>query len=903
MGFFRRDRSPHPVPLWRRYRAFFRPNVDVDVEDELRFHLEMRIADYERRGYSREEAERLARAQFGDVDGVRTWLTHHDRQRQRRETRIEIMDSLLQDVRYAARRLSQRPGFALTVILVLGLGIGAATTMFSAVDAALLRPLPFQRDDRLVTVGGVYIPLEGSTSRRRMGIEEVSAMRGVFTHVAAYAPGGLNLSNVNAPRRLDVALVTPDFFATLGIPIALGRGFTADEGKPGAPHVAVISDGLWRDAFGADPDIVGKDVRLSDVPYQIVGVMPRGFRFPEETEAWLPLTSPIPKTFALFEAFRGWLPSTFIARLAPGATLQRANAVIGARIRQYQTPEEQKKALAEQQKTKLTPVRPLRDVLVGERRTPLLVLMGATALVLLVACANVTNLLLSRALAQRGELALRSALGASRTRIVRQLLVESLLLALGGGVVGTLFAFAGVGVLGALMPPTLAGAAPTQVDVRVLAFSLGTVLFTGIVSGLWPALTASRANANETIKSSGPNGSVGREGTWARRTFVVAELALALMLAVGAGLMLHSLQQLLATDLGVRPASVATLELTLPRVTYMEPAARRRFFDEVAERARALPGVQEVAAVNELPLRGMGTLSLVVEPVDRPRGPDKEPAFAQLLYATPSYFATLGIPLVRGRTFSVPYDSARPPEVVISESLARAAWPGEDPIGKRIKNIFGGPPVVVVGVVGDVRPQSAEGERQPQMYFDMSRTPQLNAALLARGTLPPKVLATRLRDAVRAVDPAQAVYNVRPMTDVISGAIAPRRTNTTLLTLFGIVAVGLAAMGVYGVIAYGVTRRTKEIGIRMALGAQPRNILSLIAREGIVLSVLGIALGAAGAWALRKVVASLLYGVSADDPLAFAGAAFVLFAIALVATLVPARAALKVDPARTIRVE
>jgi predicted permease len=335
----------------------------------------------------------------------------------------------------------------------------------------------------------------------------------------------------------------------------------------------------------------------------------------------------------------------------------------------------------------------------------------------------------------------------------------------------------------------------------------------------------------------------------------------------------------------------------------MEPAARRRFFDEVAARARALPGVQEAAAVNELPLRGVGSIFLAVEAEDRPRASGKDPAFAQLLYATPSYFATLGIPLLRGHTFSTPYDSARPPEVIISESMARMTWPGEDAIGKRLKSPLSGSWVVVVGVVGDVRPLSAEGERQPQMYHDMARTPQLNAALLARGTLPPEVLATRLRDAVRAVDPVQAVYNVRPMTEVISGAIAPRRTNTTLLTLFGIVAVGLAAMGVYGVIAYGVTRRTKEIGIRMALGAQPGSIIALIAREGIVLAMLGVAIGAAGAWALRKVLASLLYGVSVDDPLAFGGAAMVLFAIAVVATLMPARAALKVDPARTIRAE
>jgi predicted permease len=893
----RRRQSPKAEPLWRRYRAFFRPNVDADVDDELRFHLDMRIADFERRGHSREEAERLTRERFGEVDEVRDWLTQHDRQRERREERSEIMDSLLLDVRYAVRRLTQRRGFALTVILVLALGIGAATTMFSAVDAALLRPLPFQRDDRLVTLSGIDIPVrEFDSPQHQADINDTRALRNVFTHVAAYAPGGLNLSDVDEPMRLDVALVTDDLFSTLGVPVALGRGFTADEGRPEGPRVAILSDGLWRRHFGADPAIVGRDIRLNDRPYQVVGVMPADFRFPQQTDVWLPLT--VPGTFAQFEAFRGWMPSTVVARLAPGVTEENAATAVSSLIRRFQSPERRAQPLES------PVVQPLRDELVGTRRTALLVLMGATALVLLVACANVTNLMLSRTLGQRAELALRAALGASRGRLVRQLLVESVLLALSGGVLGVTLAFAGVRALGAVMPPELAGAAPAQVDVRVLAFSLVVALLTGLVSGLWPALDGSRANANETIKSGGPTGSVGREGVWTRRTFVVAELAFALMLAVGAGLMLRSLQALLATDTGVRPQSVATLELTLPAASYQKSADRRRFYDGVMNRLRAVPGVNDVAVVNELPLRGKGSISITIEAEGRPPASDEERQFAQLLFTTPSYFSTLGIPLLRGRTFNVPYDSARPPEVIVNETMARTLWPDEDPIGKRIRSFMPKSPApVVVGVVGDVRAVSLESKRTPQMYYDFASRLSPNAALLARGTVPPEVLATRLREAVHAVDPSQAVYNVRPMTEVISGAIAPRRTNTTLLTLFGIVAVGLAAMGVYGVIAYGVTRRTREIGIRMALGAQPRQILGLVAREGVLLAVLGIALGAGGAWALRRVLAALLYGITPNDPLAFGGAAIVLLAIALVATLIPARQALRVDPAKTIRAE
>lgn len=806
------------------------------------------------------------------------------------------MDSVMQDVRYAARRLRQRPGFALTVVLVLGLGIGAATTMFSAVDAALLRPLPFQRDDRLVTLNGIEVPVrEFNSPQHEADINDARALRNVFTHVSAYAPGGMNLSDVNAPVRLNVALVTADLFSTLGVPVARGRGFSADEGKPDGPHVAVLSDGLWRRQFGADPSLIGRDVRLNDVPYRVIGVMPPSFRFPQETEIWLPLS--IPTTWDQFEAFRGWLPKTVIGRLAPGVSVNQARVTVHSLIERYQSPE--RRAYPSDRPA----VEPLRDTLVGKQRTALLVLLGATALVLLVACANVTNLLLSRALAQRNELALRAALGASRARIVRQLLVESVLLALSGGVVGVAVAYAGVRLLGTLMPPELAGASPAQVDARVLTFSLIVALLTGIAAGLWPAIGASRARATETIRSAAPTSTMGREGAWARRTFVVAELALALMLAVGAGLMLRSLQELLGTDTGVRPASVATLELTLPSAGYHSNADRRRFYDEVLTRMEAMRGVTGVAAVNELPLRGQPSITITVDAEGAPPVPMEQRHMAQLLYTTPSYFSTLGIPVLRGRTFSVPYDTARPPEVIVNETMAHDLWPGSDPIGKRLTSFFKGGSPVVVGVVGDVRPVSVETQQLSQMYYNLASAPPSNAALLARGSLPPDVLATRLRDAVHAVDPTQAVYNVRPMTEVISGAIAPRRTNTTLLTLFGIVAVGLAAMGVYGVIAYGVARRTKEIGIRIALGAQPRNIITLIAREGVLLALFGIALGAAGAWALRRVVASLLYGITVDDPLAFAGAAIALFAIAVVATLIPARAALKVDPARTIRAE
>ncbi|HEU4628503.1 MAG TPA: ABC transporter permease [Gemmatimonadaceae bacterium] len=886
------------VPRWRRYLRFWGPDVDADVEDELRFHLEMRAAHLEARGHPPDEARRLARARFGDVGRVRAWLRTHDRRRQRRTERIEAMDALLLDLRYAARKLRQQPAFTLAVVLVLGLGIGAATAMFSAVDALLLRPLPFQHDGRLVVLHGVdNTTREFAGERQGMPyLPDVRAMRDVFSHVAAVAPGALNLTDPDAPARLRVALATPDLFATLGVRPALGRAFTPEEGTPDGPLAAILSDGLWRRYYGGDTAVLGRDLRLNGRPYRIVGVMPRGFGFPEETEVWVPM--PVPMTLARWDAFRGWMPSIFVARLAPGVTSAQADAKLTSLIRRFQSPERR----AEPRER--AAVRPLRDVLVGDRRTALLVLMGATALVLLVACANVTNLLLSRAAARREEMALRAALGSGRLRLVRQLLVESTLLAVAGALLGVVLAHASLGALRALTPEALAGTVAPRVDGRVLLFSLTAALVTGVGFGLWPAIGASRANANQVIKGGNAGGATAREGARARRVFVVAELALALMLAVGAGLMLRSLQTLLASDSGVEAESVATLELTLPRTMYETPAARQQFFEQVMHRLRATPGVQSAAWVNELPLRGKSSISISVQPEGRPPQDPRDMIMAQLLYASADYFETLGISVLRGRGFTIPVDSTRP-EVIINETLARQLWPGENPIGQRLSSIYpdGRPGPTVVAIVGDVKAVSLESDAQGQMYYPIDDSPPSNGAILVRGTLEPRVLAARLHDAVRAVNPAQAVYNVRPMTEVIAGAIAPRRANTLLITAFGLVAVALAAVGVYGVIAYGITRRTREIGIRMALGARSGDVLALVLREGVALALLGVAIGLAGAWALRRVIASLLYGIAPSDPVTFVGAALALLVIALAATLLPARQALRVDPARTIRVE
>ncbi|HEX6695133.1 MAG TPA: ABC transporter permease, partial [Longimicrobiales bacterium] len=813
----------------------------------------------------------------------------------RQNDRTESMDAFLLDLRYALRKLGQQRSFTLSVVTVLALGIGAATAMFSAVDAALLRPLPFEHDEQLVVLSGIDNPTREFGSEQSMPyLGDARALSDIFTGVSAVAPGGLNLTDTQSPVRLRVALATIDLFHTLGVEVAHGRGFTVEEGKPDGPLAAILSDNLWRRQFGADPGVIGREIRLNGKPHMIVGIMPRGFGYPSETELWLPM--PVPMTLARWEAFRGWMPTTYIARLAPGATTAQAEDRLTTLIRRFQKPEQRAAPLED------GPVERFRDVLVGNRRTALLVLMGATALVLLVACANVTNLLLSRASARRDEIALRAALGASRGRLVRQLLVESVVLSTTGAAAGVILAWVSLGALNALTPAAMAGTVRATIDVRVLLFSLAAALITGVGFGLWPAVGASAADAGETMKNGNAGEATVREGARLRRAFVIAEVALALMLAVGAGLMLRSLQTLLSTDPGMKADAVATLELTLPRATYPTAAARSVFYDAVLERLRSAPGVEAAAIVNELPLRGKSSISVTARREGAPPASMEEMKFAQLLHVTSDYFNAMGIPLIRGTGFSASPDTARP-EVVINRTLAAELWPGENPIGQRMASMFGdgGKGPVVVGVVGDVSAGSIESEPTAQMYYPAETSPPSNAAIVARGGLNPRVLAGRLQSAVRAVDPSQAVYNVRPMTEVISSAIVPRRANTILITTFGIIAVVLAGVGVYGVIAFAVARRTREIGIRVALGARRSDVLSLIMREGLTLTLVGIGIGLAGAWALRKVMASLLYGIAPSDPLTFAGAVIALVVIALSAILLPARQALRVDPARTIR--
>jgi predicted permease len=638
--------------------------------------------------------------------------------------------------------------------------------------------------------------------------------------------------------------------------------------------------------------VLGEEIHLNGKAYRVVGIMPPSFRFPADADLWIPLR--LPYGWDDLEPFRQSLPSRIVARLASGATVDQARSRIFTLVQRFAPPGRPLETSATEV------VEPFRDVLVASRRSALLVLLGATGFVLLIACTNVTNLLLSRAASRRTEIALRGALGASRGRIVRQLLVESVILALAGGAAGIVVAVLALGAITALVPASLAGLATAQLDGRVLAFALVVAVTTGIAFGLWPAIGASRTDPGEVIKSGSAGAGGARHTGLGRRIFVVAEIALALMLAVGAGLMLRSLRTLLDNDPGLRAEHVATLELAWERGT--GNVGRYERMQAILDRLAAQPDVRAAAFVNELPLRGVVGMSISVHADGKPPGPDAEPLFAQMLQVTPGYFDALGIPILRGTTVPARPDSLAP-TVVVNEELANRLWPGASAIGQRMSDPMDERPRTVIGVVGNVRATSLDGEYRPQMYFSLAELSSPNVALIARGPVAPELLAARLGEVVAEVVPRQAVYNVRPMEDVIARTVAPRRLNTLLITTFGVLAVIVAALGVYGLVSFGVAQRSREIGIRMALGASPSDVMDMVMREGLALAAIGAIVGLGGAWMLRRVIESMLYGITPADPIAYAAASLVLICTAVVATLVPAWKATRVNPAETLRAE
>jgi len=811
------------------------------------------------------------------------------------------MTTIWRDVRYAARMLWKSPGFTAVAVLAVALGVGANTTIFSCVNALLLRPFAYETTDRAVMVWERGIDRAGSrNSVAPANYLDWRDQTRVFEELAAYSQQHFSLNEGDRPERVPGARVTPSLFRVLAVRAERGRTFTEEEGQAGANPVVLIKHSLWRERFGSDPDIVGKSVRVDGRDRTVVGVMPQDFDFPlNGGELWAPLS------FEPKEAqnrFNHYLQ--VVGLLRPGVSVEQADAEVrgvAERARQlYPDSNGGRTAFTES----------LTDSFTRGPKPYLLVLLGAVGFVLLIACANVANLLLVRASGRQRELAVRTALGASRWRLVRQLLTESLLLALLGGAAGLLFSVWGIEYITKGMPPTFTKYIPgwknMGIDLRVLLFTFGASVATGVVFGIVPALQATRTNLNESLKEGGQKGAAGGiRRNRMRSMLVVAEIALSLVLLAGAGLMVRSFYEMVRADLGLRPEGVLTLQMSLPRAAYPEPAQRAHFYEQLVGRVRALPGVASAAAINFVPMDRSGNSSSAFHVDGEPPPPKDRRPNANYRVISPGYFEASGARVLRGRGFTDADDERAPRVCMVNESLARRHFPRGDAVGRRIVISDEEGPWEVVGVTADVKNEDLDEQAELEFYRPLRQDPWYTMALVVRAGqgATPTGLAPAVRGEVRALDSGLPVYNVRTLQDVVDEAVSPKRLAMSLMAFFALGALLLAAVGLYSVMSYTVAQRRHEIGIRMAVGAQGSDILRLVLWQGLVLTFVGLALGLVGALMLTRVMASILYGVSATDPLVFAGVATALGAAALLACYLPARRATKVDPMVALRYE
>jgi putative ABC transport system permease protein len=831
------------------------------------------------------------------------------------------MSNLIRDLRFAARTLAKQPALALAAIVTLALGIGANSAIFSVVNSALLTPPPFREPGRLVVAWASNPELA-----RQAGLpDKLPVSSGdfydwqresrSFSHLALVGADRITLSGQGEPEQLGVVRVTGDFSHVLGTAALVGRTLEPADDEAGKPAVVLLSYNLWQRRYGGDPGVVGRKVYLNHEPVTVAGVMPPRFAFPRGSEmpagygfvadpdAWVPMALTAER-----RQNRGSHNSLAIGRLRPGVGMVAAGKELQAicsRLAQVHADDDAGWSAH---------LAPITEEMVGNFRTALLLLWAAVGFVLLIACANVANLLLARAASRRKEIAVRTAIGAGRGRLVRQLLAESGLLAVAGGALGAGLAEAGLCLLAAYVPADVAGAATYALDGRALAFTAALCLATSVLAGLVPALQMTRPDLAESLREGTRGGAAAAGSRRTRGALVVAEVALAVLLLIGAGLLLRSFVRVLRVDPGFRAARVLSFEIDLPESRAMAPQ-RGVFFDRVAERLRALPGVTGAAAVSDLPLSGNENID-GYEIEGRPMAKPTDAVVADFRGILPRYFETMGIPLRRGRLLSAGDTATGMKVAVIDEGMARTIWPGQDAIGKRLRSAAAeksqaedptNPWITVVGVVGSVHHSSLNAEPRSQLY---RTTAQLGAGMMPKKMLyvvrsggDPRPLAAAVRGAVYEVDPDQPVANVRTLDRVVADSVAARRFNLLLLGLFAALALALAAVGIYGITSYAVVQRTRELGLRMALGAQPGEVLRLLVTEAGALAGLGLGLGLAAAWALTRVMASLLYGVGSTDPATFAGVALALLLIALASAWVPGRRATKLDPMVALRTD
>jgi predicted permease len=812
------------------------------------------------------------------------------------------MSSVFQDLQYAWRVIQSNPGFAAAAVLTLGLGIGANTAIFSVVNAVLLSPLGYHDPDRLVLVWMRFTEIGLPRDQNWVSAPEfrdLTTLNQSFSHVAALDDTSFNLSGDNRPERIEGARVSPALFSMLGVAPAQGRLFTEEHAVAGEDAVVVIGHGLWQRRFGADPGIVGRVVRLNGRPFTVLGVAPEGFAFPERAELWAPLAFR-PEDLAPDE--RGSHGLMVLARIRPDRTIEQARADMQA---VSQRIIEQNPGYPYRDFGFAVLLNPLLEETVGDVQSTLWLLMGAVGFVLLIACANIASLLLVHASARGSELAIRGALGADRFRLMRQLLGESVLLAALGGVLGLLVGYWGTQTLAGLAADTIPRIADARLDRRVLAFTTIVTLATGLFFGILPALQASAAVRFEQLRSGMRWSTADIAANRLRQGLVLAEVALSLVLLVGAGLLIRSFVKLLEVDGGFRTERVLTMLVSMSGPQYEAPERVRAFSRDVLDGIRTLPGVEHAGSTSGLPLSGSSASGTTTgETTAVP--PDKASPEADWRAVMPGYFEALGIRLVRGRYFDARDNDRAAPVVIIDETMASTLWLRQNPIGRRLKR--GGadstdPWMTIVGVVRHVRHRTLESPSRVQLYWPQMQDPRPFLALVVRAAGDPRALAGAVEKQVQAVDPDQPVFRVRTMEELAASSLARRRLALLLVALLAGAAVLLAAIGIYGVMAYSVSQRTHEFGIRVALGADRLGILQLVLGRGMALAVAGCALGLATAFLMRRAIASLLYDINASDPVTIAAVLAVLLGVAFLACYLPARRATRVDPATTLRYE
>lgn len=803
------------------------------------------------------------------------------------------MQGIWQDLRHGARRLAKSPGFTLIAVLTLALGIGATTAIFSVVNAVLLRPLPYSEPDRIVQLWETQPSknaFRGTVSPHCFS--DWRARSRSFSSLAAYRYSSFTLTGGDAPESLVGASVTSEFLAALGQPPALGRDFLPEEDQPGQNRVVILSHGLWQRRFAADPAIVGRTIELNGETQTVIGVMPPGFQFPNSAELWAPIA------FDLARIQRGSHFLFTIARLKPGVELSAAQGDLDAIARDLERDYPNNNS-----GSGIAAVR-LHDQLVDDTRTALLVLLGAVAVVLVIACVNVANLMLVRATGRQREIAIRLSLGARRFHLVRQLLGEGLLLAAAGGALGLLLASWGVDLLKSFAPANLPRLSEIGVDLRVLAFAFAAAFLTGMLSALVPAVYSTSPDLNQTLKESA---AAGASGGRARSILVVAEIALTVVLLVSAGLLISTFLNLQRVDPGFRAENLMTMQVSLPLARYREPQQQVDFFARATERIQAIPGLIAASAVSDLPFSGSRSMSSFE--IDGRRQTDD--FVADLRTALPSYFRAMGVPIVSGRDFTERDSRQTPAVAIINQAMARRFFPDENPIGRRLRigtpaerAYYGEVPWrEVVGVVGDLRHGDLQVPPAPEIYLPQAQHPTTSLMLVVRGSGDSRDLVAAARRAVQEIDRNQAISNARLMEERLARSIQPQRFSMLLLGLFAALALLLSAVGLYGVLSYSVARSTREIGIRISLGATPAHVLRLVIRRGLRLALIGIAAGLIGAFAATQLMKSLVYGVTARDPFTFAASAALLLLVAIAACYLPARRATRVDPMIALRYE